>query len=71
MFFLYKDDDIRLFAIGNGAFRIKKKGFGSYCGTSNESFFDYNGVDDVLIGKCGWEDDDKFVIKRVVVFQFE
>ena len=70
-FLLYREDDIRLFVVGECDIWIGKKGMKSYSKQDEESCYDYQGNEKALTGIIGNVDKDMFDIKRIVVFQFK
>ena len=70
-FYLYKQDDNRLFVFGNCDIWIGKKGFKAECEQDEESYYDYQGNEKALTGRSGLKSEDKFDIKRIIVIQFK
>ena len=69
IFFLYHNDDQRLFAFGNSEIRIGKNEFFSVCNQSDDSLYNYNDKQKVLCGQIGLN--ERFFIQRLIVVQFE
>ena len=70
-FLLYDEIERRLFVFGHCDIWIPKKGRKAVCSSSSEKTYEYNGIDNVLVGQSGWDHQkDRFDIKRIVVLQY-
>ena len=69
-FFLYKEDDTRLFVFGKSDIWVGKKEFKACCKQNEESYYDYQGNEKALTGITGLKNTDLIDIKRVIVLQF-
>ena len=70
-FYLYEEDNSRMFVFGKCDIWIGKKGQNAFCNQSEEYHFDYQGNEKALTGKTGLQNDDVFDIKRIIVIQFK
>ena len=68
MFYLYKQDDSRLFIFGKDIW-IGKKGFGARCYQDDDCLYDYTGNEKALTGIIG--SSNEFKLKRIIVVQFQ
>ena len=71
-FYLYKENDDRLFVFGSECdIWIGKKGFQAACNQSERSMFDFPKRKKVLTGIIGSSQQDKFDVKRIQVLSFK
>ena len=71
VFYLYKEDDTRLFVFGTSNIWVRKEGQTACCRQDNQSQFDYRGNENASTGRSGVTTYDGFEINRIVVFQFK
>ena len=70
-FFLYKEDDNRLFVFGNDDIWVGKKGNKAICNQDNICCYDYEGTYGALIGRIIWNKGEEDKTERIIVIQFQ
>ena len=72
MFLLYDKNESNLFVVGFRDIFIRKSNWKSFCCDDiNECEFDYQGKQKALNGKSGFDKENMFGIKRILVIQME
>ena len=59
-FYLYDEDDERLFIFGNCEIWVGKRGEKAGCKQDEQSFYDYKGNEKALCGITGFEEENMF-----------